>query len=342
MSKPAFDELFFSKTKDFLDIFLRRQEQKSQQTIKAYRISLTSFYVYVTTVRKQKVMQFCFSDCTYEFVLAYSQYLQEEKHLANSTVNQRLAALKSYLKYVSDGNIELMQIYMGVQKVPLLKLSTLQRPVLEKEIIKLLLEKPENTEKGRRDRMILILLFDTAIRASELQAIKISDVSLETETASIMIHGKGKKERSVVLNKKTADHLKQYIKHYHGVSPNVDVPLFYTVIHGITNPISERNIEHIVKKYADLVRIDKPNIPASVYPHMLRRSRASGMYRDGVPIEMVAAILGHSSSETTKIYAIPSVDQLREAIAKGQPDLKKEERLWTDKEDDMRAMFGLN
>jgi len=342
MSKPAFDELFFSKTKDFLDIFLRRQEQKSQQTIKAYRISLTSFYVYVTTVRKQKVMQFCFSDCTYEFVLAYSQYLQEEKHLANSTVNQRLAALKSYLKYVSDGNIELMQIYMGVQKVPLLKLSTLQRPVLEKEIIKLLLEKPENTEKGRRDRMILILLFDTAIRASELQAIKISDVSLETETASIMIHGKGKKERSVVLNKKTADHLKQYIKHYHGVSPNVDVPLFYTVIHGITNPISERNIERIVKKYADLVRIDKPNIPASVYPHMLRRSRASGMYRDGVPIEMVAAILGHSSSETTKIYAIPSVDQLREAIEKGQPDLKKEERLWTDKEDDMRAMFGLN
>lgn len=342
MSKPAFDELFFSKTKDFLEIFLMRQEQKSRQTIKAYRISLTSFYEYVTTVQGRKVMQFCFSDCTYEFVLAYSQYLQEEKHLANSSVNQRLAALKSYLKYVSDGNIELMQIHMGVQKVPLLKLSKLQRPVLEKDILKLLLEKPANTEKGRRDRMLLILLFDTAVRASELQAIRISDVSLETEQASIMIHGKGKKERSVVLNKKTADHLKQYIIHYHGSSPNAAAPLFYTIIHGKTNPISERNIERIVKKYADLVRMDRPDIPASVYPHMLRRSRASGLYRDGVPIEMVAAILGHSSSETTKIYAIPSVEQLREAIEKGQPDLKKEERLWTDKEAEIRAMFGLN
>lgn len=342
MSKPAFEELFFSKTKDFLDIFLMRQEQKSQQTIKAYRISLTSFYEYVTTVQGRKVMQFCFSDCTYEFVLSYSQYLQEEKHLANSSVNQRLAALKSYLKYVSDGNIELMQVYMGVQKVPLLKLSKLQRPVLEKDILKLLLEKPADTEKGRRDRMILILLFDTAIRASELQAIKISDVSLETELTSIMIHGKGKKERSVVLNKKTAEHLKQYIIHYHGATPKADTPLFYTIIHGKRNPISERNIERIVKKYADLVRIDRPDLPASVYPHMLRRSRASGLYRDGVPIEMVAAILGHSSSETTKIYAIPSVEQLREAIEKGQPDLKKEERLWTDKEAEMRAIFGLN
>lgn len=74
---------------------------------------------------------------------------------------------------------------------------------------------------------------------------------------------------------------------------------------------------------------------------MLRRSRASGLYRDGVPIEMIAAILGHSSSETTKIYAIPSVEQLREAIEKGQPDLKKEERLWIDKEAEMREMFGL-
>lgn len=341
-NKPEFHKLFFSKTKDFLDVFLTRQEQKSQQTVKAYRISLTSFYEYVTSIRGIKVMQFCFSDCTYEFVLSYSQYLHEEKKLANSSINQRLAALKSYLNYVSDGNIELMQIYMGVQKVPLLKLSKLQRPILEKDILKLMLNKPADTEKGRRDRMLLILLFDSAIRTSELQAIKITDISIEIESPSIMIHGKGKKERGVVLNKKTAEHLKQYILHYHGRNPNPDAPLFFTVIHGNINPISERNIERIVKKYADMVRMERSDIPDRVYPHMLRRSRASGLYRDGVPIEMIAAILGHSSSETTKIYVIPSVEQLREAIEKGQPDISREEKLWTDKESEMRKLFGLN
>ena len=340
--KPEFADLFFSKTKDFLDIFLKSQEQRSRDTIKAYRISLSSFYKYVTEVKEMKVMQFCFSDCTYEFVLDYSQYLQETKHLANSSVNQKLAALKSYLKYVADGDIALMQIYMGVQKVPLLKLKKLQKPVLEKDVLKLLLEKPADTEKGRRDKMLLILLFDTAIRASELQMIKICDISLETESPSIFIHGKGKKERCVILNKKTAEHLRQYIIHYHGIPPKSDMPLFYSVIHGKINPISERNIERIVKKYADMIRLERPDIPDSVYPHMLRRSRASGLYRDGVPIEMIAAILGHSSTETTKIYAIPSVEQLRDAIEKGQPDIEKEDPVWKGKETKMREMFGLN
>lgn len=116
--EPKYTNLFFSKTKDFLDIFLKSQEQRSKDTIKAYRISLTSFYKYVTEEKGLKVMQFCFADCTYEFVLSYSQYLQETQKLANSTVNQRLAALKSYLKYVSDGDIGLMQFLYGGTKSP--------------------------------------------------------------------------------------------------------------------------------------------------------------------------------------------------------------------------------
>ena len=75
---------------------------------------------------------------------------------------------------------------------------------------------------------------------------------------------------------------------------------------------------------------------------MLRRTRATGLYRDGVPLEMVSAILGHSNSETTKIYAIPSVEQMRDALAKGQPDGEAIERLWEGKEDEIRRMFGLD
>ena len=103
MSKPPkFNELFFSKTKDYLDCFLARQENRSEETIKAYRISLTCFYEFVTKVKLLNAMQFRFSDCTYEFVLFYSQYLQEDKKLAPSTVNLRLATLKSYLNRISS------------------------------------------------------------------------------------------------------------------------------------------------------------------------------------------------------------------------------------------------
>ena len=340
--KPSFQELFFSKTKDYLDTFLLRQEQRSKETVKAYRISLSEFYKYVTWQKGIKAMSFKFSDCTYDLVLCYSQYLQEDKKLANSTVNQRLAAIKSYLKYVSDGDITLMQVYMAIQKVPLLKTPKLQRPVIEKEGLQVLFAEPKDTKIGRRDKVILILLFDSAIRVSELTDIVLGDVGLDVKHPSIMIHGKGKKNRSVMLNEKCARHLREYILHYHGSDAAPDSPLFFTVIHGKMNHMSQRNVERIVKKYGDLSRERSPRIPEKIYPHILRRTRATGLYRDGVPLEMISAILGHASTETTKIYAIPSVEQLREAITKGQPDDEYIEQIWRGNEDEIRRMFGLD
>lgn len=339
--KPEFKDLFFSKVKDFLEIFLKRQEGRSKETVRAYHTSLAMFYIYVTVVKSLDVMHFTFEDCTYEFVLDYSQYLQETKGLAGSSVNQRLAALKSYLRYVSDGDIALVQIYMAVQKVPLLKVPKLQRPVLEKDVLSTMFSMPKDTKAGRRDRVILILLFDSAIRVSELTAITLGDITMDVSSPSIVIHGKGKKMRSVVLNEKCAAHLEEYLLHYHQKDEFPDTPLFYTVIHGEMNHMSERNVERIVKKYADLVREKYPSVPDSVYPHMFRRTRATGLYRDGVPLEMIAAILGHSSTETTKRYAIPSVEQMREALEKGQ-ETDDTEHLWEGKEDEIRRMFGLD
>ena len=339
--KPSFPELFFSRTKDFLDTFLLRQEQRSQDTIKAYRISLTEFYRYVTDEKHMKAMNFRFSECTYELVLDYSQYLQEVKKLANSTVNQRLAAIKSYLKYVSDGDIELMQVYLSVQKVPLLRLPKLKKPVLEKDELEAFLAEPKNTRFGRRDSVILILLFDSAIRVSELTAIVLGDVLADVKNPSIMIHGKGKKMRSVMLNDKCARQLKDYVHYYHDRDASPDTPLFYTVIHGKKNHMSQRNVERIVKKYGDLIRVAYPDLPKTIYPHLLRRTRATGLYRDGVPIEMISAILGHEKTETTKIYASPSVEQLREAIAKGQPEEEYLEKLWEGNEEEILRKFGL-
>lgn len=341
MSRKDSFQLFFSKTNDFLNIFLLRQAHRSEETVKAYRISLSEFYTYVTVVRRLNVMKFLFSDCTYDFVLSYSQYMQENLKLANSTVNQRLAALKSYLKYVADGDIAVMQIYISVQKVPLLRISKLQRPIIEKDAMTDILNIPPNTNIGNRDRLILILLFDSAVRVSELASIEMKDLTLNVAHTSILIHGKGRKMRSVFLNDKCAAHLKEYISHFHSPDEPEDTPLFYTKIHGKLNHMSVRNIERIVKKYSDMAREEHPEMPDSVYPHMLRRTRATELYRDGVPLEMISLMLGHANTETTKIYASPSVEQLREELTKGSYEHDEEERLWDGREEEIKKMFGL-
>lgn len=82
--------------------------------------------------------------------------------------------------------------------------------------------------------------------------------------------------------------------------------------------MSERNIERIVKKYADSIRNKYPDIPDRVYPHMLRRTHATGLYRDGVAVEAIASVLGHASIQTTKDhYAFPSMAQKQEVINVG-------------------------
>lgn len=78
--------------------------------------SLNCFYDYVTETAGISAVSFRFSDCTYDFVLGYSQFLQEQKKLAASTVNQRLAALKTYLKYVTDTDFSMVRYISPLRK----------------------------------------------------------------------------------------------------------------------------------------------------------------------------------------------------------------------------------
>ena len=70
--------------------------------------------------------------------------------------------------------------------------------------------------------------------------------------------------------------------------------------------MSVGNVERIIKKYAPKIRPEHPNLPEHCYPHMVRRTRATNLYQDGTELELISRILGHSSTETTRIYAVPS------------------------------------
>ena len=318
MKSIQFESLFFSKTNDFLNIYLPRQNGRTADTVKSYREGLSTFYDYVSSIKKMDVAKFQFEDCTYEFLLDYVQYLRETKKHESSTTNQKLASLRSYLRFASSDNVELIQVYLAAKSVPFQKEPRKQRPIIEADAMQKLLDKPLDTVKGNRDRMLMILLFDTAIRVAEICAITLGDISLEVSSPTIIINGKGKKQRTVVLGRKTAEHLRHYIvsNGLNGKSP--DTPLFPTVVHGSVSHMTERNVERILKKYADQLKAEGVDLPESVYPHMFRRSRATGLSRDGVPIEMVSTILGHAAVETTRIYAIPSVEQMRLPYQKGR------------------------
>jgi site-specific recombinase XerD len=341
MNKKLTCNLFFSRTKSFLDDYLMQQANKSHKTVKSYRDGLTIFKRYICEEKGFSVSNYKFSDCTYEFVLEYITYLRKIKMYEPSSINQRLAIIKSYLRYAADCDISIIQIFINIQNVPFVSVPKRQRPIIEFEALKALFNAPKNNKFGIRDRIILILLFDTAIRLSELLSIKLSDININNEISYIRILGKGNKERVVSLNSRTIQHLEVYLKVYHLYKSDLAKPLIYTTIKGVVNPMSERNVERIVKKYSDVIREEFPDLPPSVFPHMLRRTRATGMYRDDVALELIARILGHSSLETTRIYALPSIEMLSKAMEATILNRKNEVALWKDKEEELNNLCGL-
>jgi len=74
---------------------------------------------------------------------------------------------------------------------------------------------------------------------------------------------------------------------------------------------------------------------------MFRRTRATNLYQDGVPLELVSTILGHEQLETTKIYAIPSLTQMRESMESVPTPVADETPLWIGSEDEMARACGL-
>ena len=332
-------------TLDFLNVYIP-QDSPSSKTVKTYRDGLTVFRRYVCEEKHLSIRRFRFDECTFDFILDYRNWLLDDRKQARSTVNNRLAAIKSYVRYASARDVTLQQVFLSISEVPFLRIEKKILPIIEDtETLKAFLDSPPNTRTGCRDTMILSVLFDTMIRADELIRISIGDLCMNAGIPYILIHGKGNKERTVSLSEKVIPLIKEYMKEFHGSSADIpDFPFIYTVSHGEVHRMSERNVERIVKKYADITRQKYPCLPDPVYPHMLRRTRGTGLYRDGVPIEAIAVAMGHANVQTTRDhYAFPSLEQKRAAMEKGTGviSIGNEEPEWPDDEDELARLCGL-
>lgn len=333
-------ELFFSLTYEFLEVYMPKQAGMSMDTVRSYRDALTVFRRYIYEKRGISVSKFLFIDCTKDCLMEFIEYLKNRGCKAG-TCNQRIAVIKSYLWYAADKDIALEPIAMRASKVPSCKGRKTEREMLSDEALAAILNQPPNTKMGMRNRTIMTLLYDSAIRISELLGLKLGAVNIIGKEPYIRVLGKGNQERIIGISTRTADHLKNYVALYHP-KPQKDNFLFFTKIKGITDIMSVGNVERFIQQYADEVRVSGVDIPKKVYPHMLRRTRATNLYQDGVDLEMVSKVLGHKKTETTKIYAKPSLSQMREAMESVEtPGRRDEIPLWQGNEDEMARAFGL-
>ena len=327
--------LFFEYISQYLNVYCLKQASKSINTIESYRDNFTIFRRFILDIKKKKIKQFYMDDCTKDLILEYVEYLREGNR-KNSTINHHVSAIKGYLFYVADINIEYQSLALAVSHIPSFRKPTTDKECLDNTALKLIFEAPKKNKIGIRNITIMVLLYETAMRVSEIINLKISDLHLNVKEPYCLVHGKGDKERIIGLSNTAIDHINNQINLYH--KHNECEYLFYTSIKGINNKLSTSTIETFLQKYADQIRLEYNNIPKRVYPHMFRRSRATHLYQDGIPLELISRMLGHSQIDTTKIYAKPSIEMLRKAVENDdEANITPE---WDD-EDEVALMFGL-
>ena len=185
-------------------------------------------------------------------------------------------------------------------------------------------------QNGRRDAVLLSLLYDTGARVQELADLKVCDINLN-DTVTIVLTGKGSKSRIVPVMKPTGELLRQYIEG-NGLSHPARSrnPLF---TNRGNHPLTRAGVTYILKKYAAQAQtIGVKDISEEITPHWLRHSKAMHLLQSGVNLIYIRDLLGHSDVSTTEIYVRADETMKRKALLEAY-ESPSEEQLPTWKKD---------
>lgn len=338
--------LFFEIVRSYITIYLPSQKCCSPETIKSYKEVLNCFVDYLRDEKNLRFSEISFDIFTVSFIMEFLDWLQSTRKLKSSTRNQRLMVLRSFFRYAGMIDCSLVDIHMKMQDIPIQNGESKIVEYLSENALKTLLNVP-NLQKSteQRNAVFMTLMYDSAARCSELVNLQIKDLNLDTLYPTIYLHGKGNKCRLLPLMEKTALICKEYLDKFHPYEQRkAEDVVFFTGSNSKIRKISPDTVAYFMKKYGELAQHTCSDMPSRVHPHQLRHTRAIHLYRDGMPLSILAEFLGHANLETTKIYAYADTEMKRAAIKKAElnrnilPDTKLK---YLNDDETLRNLSGL-
>lgn len=336
----------FSKSlTDFLTLYLPGEKGVSHNTIYAYKDTFLLFLRFMKEQNKVDAGKLTLDMITQERIVAFLDWIQNERHCCNSTRNARLGAIHSFFRYLQYHNPVNLHEWQRILSIPVKKAEKPVINYISLDGIKLLLEQiPQSTQKGIRDLSMLSLMYDSGARVQEMINLTPSSLNLN-KPYTINLFGKGSKGRIVPLMDSQIRLLKDYMEMYRLFEPYANrYPLFSN---GKRDKFTRMGIALIVKKYAEKARSINPEmIPEVVTPHTLRHSKAMHLLQAGVNLVYIRDFLGHTSVSTTEIYARADSKLKREALEKAHSDIlqnkNRQESIWLKDSELIEWLKGFN
>jgi integrase/recombinase XerD len=299
---------------NFLTRYLAGQRNLSPNTIKAYRDVFTLLLRFGRDVRGVAVERLSLAHVDASFVEAFLDHLGNDRHCSVRTQNQRLAALHAFFRYVQSEVPDRLLQCQRVLAIPLRRHAQSTVGYLSKEQLAQVLRHPDlTTRAGRRDAVMLSVLYDTGARVQELLDLNADDVRL-TSPAQVRLTGKGRKVRVVPLMGATARLLRDHMRENGLDRPDRNrQPLFQNRQGG---RLSRSGVRYLLKNHVEAARHGLPGFTQPVSPHSLRHTKGMDLVQSGVSLEIIRDFLGHVDVKTTQIYARANLEMKRRALEK--------------------------
>lgn len=321
--------------------YLPAQRNLSERTIQSYRDTFKLLLQFGRDERGWMPEHLTLDQIDRTCLEDFLDWLETTRHCGISTRNQRLAALRTFFRWVAYEAPEFMEqtqriLGMAWKKTPQPIVTYLTPAAMQA----LLAQPAGHTARGRRDRTLLALLYDTGARVQEIVDVRVRDIRLANPPV-LTLTGKGRKRRVVPLMATTATLVAEYLTEHRLDRPEFrDHPVFFN---SQRRALTRWGITYILQKYAAQARVQAPGkFPETVSPHLLRHSKAMHLLQAGVNLIYIRDFLGHSDVTTTEIYARADAEMKRQALESATiPGVDLAPTSWTEDTDLMQWLAQL-
>lgn len=297
----------------FLTRYLSGEAGVSRNTILSYRDTFTLLLKYCRVCENVLPENVTLEMLTKELVNAFLSWLEEERKCTVSTRNQRLSAIHSFCRFMQMEDVIRLNQYQRVLSISKKKTKSGTVNYMSLDAVRLILKQPDvRTMSGRRDMVLLSLMYDSGARVQEMADLSVNDIRTDSP-ATAKITGKGGKTRIVPLMKPTADIVYRYIIDSRlSCNGKRSYPLFPN---RSGEKLTRAGIKYILSKYVSTARNENASIlPDVISPHSFRHSKAMHLLHAGVNLIYIRDILGHADLKTTEIYARIDGEMKRKAL----------------------------
>jgi integrase/recombinase XerD len=286
------------------------ERRMSGRTIHSYRDAMVLFLRHLSDSTKTRVENLVMPEDLADHALVFLRTIESKRGVSIATRNHRLSVIKSFARFVAYREPLLATACRRVAVLPAKKGEEKLLDYIEPEDMEAIIEAAvPSSVWGRRDRAMLLLLYNTGCRASELAGLTVDDVILE-RPRHVRILGKGRRWRTVPLWERTMKAIQQMLADRKG-----EARVLFVGQRG--DGLTRYGVRGVVRKHAQAVAAKRPELATKrLSPHTIRHTTAVALLRATGDIDAVSKVLGHASLNTTRIYTGKDRSQLAKTLDK--------------------------